>query len=808
VHLIFALRDTSLPSRYQRVYECEVGHGRLWIRWRQGSCERLIIERAEPLPESVVSMVDGYVRMRLLRVDVVEGGLIVWRGYLVRVQRSHGVYRYEFAGYRSLSPDWISLFIPDGTRGDTVFRWTLERAFSADSILDEGLRYFAGDTGLRLADCPVLVSSQVFTHARLSEVWDWLEQVTGYKVLEGDRSDLGLSWAYAFLDWGSAGEEPLLVRPVMEDMDVDYSGVANEFVWRGGAPLPPNLVQNPHLRGEPLIAEKVLTDDDFASGWALGGGAEWVFQAFNVYTGSRAVKLFRNAYVLSPPIEWDDREPNVLRVDFHANVPSGGMDLKIELLRDGNVEQEVFVFALAGAPGWKRYSAYFPLRPNMWRGHLARLRFTSLLGQAVVIDAITATAAAIRATNWRVSPYTSVIYDDDFSFWSLEGGASLINDRLRGNYALRLPQNSRGKRNFVRPRTSAAPYITVRLFYRAASNTLLTLRTEASADGNNWYVVESESLALLGDGSWRLGEVILSATAVDPSHGLRLVVENNTSVTVDVDGVTAIFTLPAGELPSIPVLSRDVARDFGLEITRLHTYPSWGDYGLSQTVSFSAPVSGNTTFDVLVQFYSFMGGVWRHALLEIGGNLYDMELIPGGFRNRFRLSVQLNNVNEVTIHLLTDREQTEGIYGNAGLPLAAVYMTMNAPSFSPHPDFLYGERIESVDTLPITAGAGEYANWIHDNWLKAMREVEYGFRDMAELQQLRAKLEQRYGEPEEVLELELPYEGDARLLMPHRYLWQVGTRLMKVAELEFVDGVVRARLGRVLPTLPELFRKR
>jgi hypothetical protein len=135
-------------------------------------------------------------------------------------------------------------------------------------------------------------------------------------------------------------------------------------------------------------------------------------------------------------------------------------------------------------------------------------------------------------------------------------------------------------------------------------------------------------------------------------------------------------------------------------------------------------------------------------------------------------------------------------------------MTMNAPSFSPHPDFLYGERIESVDTLPITAGAGEYANWIHDNWLKAMREVEYGFRDMAELQQLRAKLEQRYGEPEEVLELELPYEGDARLLMPHRYLWQVGTRLMKVAELEFVDGVVRARLGRVLPTLPELFRKR
>jgi len=42
--------------------------------------------------------------------------------------------------------------------------------------------------------------------------------------------------------------------------------------------------------------------------------------------------------------------------------------------------------------------------------------------------------------------------------------------------------------------------------------------------------------------------------------------------------------------------------------------------------------------------------------------------------------------------------------------------------------------------------------------------------------------------------------------MPHRYRWVVGGRAYTVAELEYRDGVLQARLGRAVPSLPELIR--
>lgn len=102
--------------------------------------------------------------------------------------------------------------------------------------------------------------------------------------------------------------------------------------------------------------------------------------------------------------------------------------------------------------------------------------------------------------------------------------------------------------------------------------------------------------------------------------------------------------------------------------------------------------------------------------------------------------------------------------------------------------------------------ASGWARWVRDHWASVWREVRYPFRSAAELSRVRGVLESRYGEPESVLEVVLPYDGDARLLMPHRYRWVVGGRAWTVSELEYRDGLLQARLGRWVPSLPELIR--
>jgi len=179
--------------------------------------------------------------------------------------------------------------------------------------------------------------------------------------------------------------------------------------------------------------------------------------------------------------------------------------------------------------------------------------------------------------------------------------------------------------------------------------------------------------------------------------------------------------------------------------------------------------------------------------------------------SRFRLNLHLNNVSEVRLHLLNMRWDEE-FADHRGAVLARVYLAINASNLIPHPYYilfyLFGEQIESREALPLSLPDASYAGWIHRNWLQIGRELQSRFRTMSELLEVQAKLEQHYAEPDEELEVELLYEGDARLLMPHRYLWQIGERLFKVAELEYQDGVIYARLGRVLPTLPDLFRSR
>ena len=802
--LVFYLRD---GSGYQRVYECEAGTGQLNIRWRKGSCERLVLTRVEPLPESVVSDSDGYVRMRLLRVDVHEGEYIVWRGYLVRVRRERGMYRYEFWGYRMLSPELLSLLVPDGTRADTVFRHVCQVARAAEPYL---LRDLVSDNAL-LADCPILLPYTTFEHATLREIWDWLESQTGYMVLEGNRRDLdySLAWAYEFRDWGRSGEEPLIVRPVSQNWDVDYSTLANRFLWRGGAPLPANLIRNPELRGEPLLEDvRLLADHEFQDGWSFGNGASWSFSP-DVYTGTRAVRLPLNGWLRSPPFYWDDRHPNVLQVDFYAYVPSAGMNVEVALIRDSAVEYRAYSFEPAGGtPAWRHYRVYFPVSRGFVDGTNCRIQFTLLAGTSILVDAITVGAVAVRASSWEVSPYESVIEDDDFQNWFLQDGATLSTDSLRGQYALQLPQNAWAYRYFLRPRTNAAVYLHVRLFVKANSDTSIELRTEQSPDGNNWSPLDTETLPFIGNGQWQFEEVILEANPV-PNYALRLVIRNNFMATVWVDAVTALHTIPSSELPELPLLTKDLNRFYGHDLTRLHAYPAFGSYGLSQRLTFDPPLSGTNQFDLIIQ-HNFWRYLFYHALLEVGGTLYDFELVERTPHwSRLRIALSLNNVSEVRLHLLNMRWDEE-FADHRGAVLARVYLAINASHLIPHPYYLYfylfGERIESREALPLSLSADSYAGWIHLNWLPISRELQSGFRTMRELDAVQARLEQLYAEPDEELELELLYEGDARLLMPHRYLWQIGERLFKVAELEYQDGVLYARLGRVLPTLPELFR--
>jgi hypothetical protein len=201
---------------------------------------------------------------------------------------------------------------------------------------------------------------------------------------------------------------------------------------------------------------------------------------------------------------------------------------------------------------------------------------------------------------------------------------------------------------------------------------------------------------------------------------------------------------------------------------------------------------------------------WTHALLEVGGVRYVMPALHRAYAEytRFGLALDANEVSEVWVHLLMERllwADNRGA-GLAGAYLAVYPFGSGVPSIEPWRLGYGGEVVESRYGELLSDEASGWARWVRDNWASVRREVRYPFRSAAELDRVRGVLESRYGEPESVVEVVLPYSGDARLLMPHRYRWVVGGRAYKVAELEYRDGLLQARLGRAVPSLPELIR--
>jgi hypothetical protein len=227
---------------WRRVYECEGDVGRLSVRWVRGCAERLVWERVSPLPDAVLAVVDGELRLRLVRVDVMAGEVCVWRGYLVRAVHGGGVYRYECWGYRLWSPDVVSYRVCAGARADTVFLDVLRQVMGrAGAVLwDQPCGWYQALCGMELP-------AQLFVESPVGEVWDWLEQRTGYAVVEGERWDVDRNAGYAhwLVDWG-AGEELLAVEVSDADVvwDVDYSGVATRLRFVGSAPAVANRLSN------------------------------------------------------------------------------------------------------------------------------------------------------------------------------------------------------------------------------------------------------------------------------------------------------------------------------------------------------------------------------------------------------------------------------------------------------------------------------------------------------------------------------------------------------------------------------------
>lgn len=160
---------------WRRVYECEGDVGRLSVRWVRGCAERLVWERVSPLPDAVAAVVDGELRLRLVRVDVMAGEVCVWRGYLVRAVHGGGVYRYECWGYRLWSPDGVSYRVCAGARADTVFLDVLRQVMGRS-----GAVLWDQPCGWYQALCGMELPAQLFVESPVGEVWDWLEQRTGF----------------------------------------------------------------------------------------------------------------------------------------------------------------------------------------------------------------------------------------------------------------------------------------------------------------------------------------------------------------------------------------------------------------------------------------------------------------------------------------------------------------------------------------------------------------------------------------------------------------------------------------------------
>gem|GEM_PF-5800763 len=327
--------------------------------------------------------------------------------------------------------------------------------------------------------------------------------------------------------------------------------------------------------------------------------------------------------------------------------------------------------------------------------------------------------------------------------------------------------------------------------------------------GGSWVVRGSWTASLSGDG-WQWREEVVGVDAVPLDTPMRLIVAHAGGAAVDVDAVTGYFA-PSVSLPAYPLFVESVGA-LGERVVRLLPRVGWYDgdegctYGIKQRVRFEPKLNGRVWFDLVVQ--TDLDTRWTHALLEVEGVRYVMPALDRAYGEytRFGLALDANELSEAWVHLLMQRTPSGD---NRGAGLAGAYLAVfrsGAPVLEPWRLGYGGEVVESRYGELLSDDASGWARWVRDNWASVWREVRYPFRSASELSRVRGVLESRYGEPESVLEVVLPYDGDARLLMPHRYRWVVGGRAWTVSELEYRDGLLQARLGRAVPSLPELIR--
>ena len=792
---------------WRRVYECEGDVGRLSVRWVRGCAERLVWERVLPLPDAVAAVVDGELRLRLVRVDVMAGEVCVWRGYLVRAVHGGGVYRYECWGYRLWSPDGVSYRVCAGARADTVFLDVLRQVMGRAGAL-----LWDQPCGWYQALCGMELPAQLFVESPVGEVWDWLEQRTGYAVVEGERWDVNPNAGYAhwLVDWG-AGEELLAVEVSDADVvwDVDYSGVANRLRFVGGAPAVANRLSNGRFRGELLSGRSVvLADDDFALPWQVVGGV-WLEDGSQL-SGRRAARLEAGGKLVSPPLPRPDLMYGVWRVRFYMTASNSSASVAHVWVVVNGVRWYRATATTPARSGYHLCEVYLPYSDGLFAaGADVRLELESV--GVADIDGVSVEDAALSVDGWEVSDLQSVVGDDDFVDWTRFNGASLAAGMF-GGQALRLGAGDFAERRFLHPETTMLA-VRVGFYGRVPSGGAGSVQVRVEAYlGGSWQVRGSWTASLSGD-SWQWREQTVSVNAVPIDTPMRLVVAHAGGAAVDVDAVTGYFA-PSVSLPSYPLFVESVGA-LGERVVRLLPRVNWNNaydwactYGIKQRVRFEPKLNGRVWFDLVVQ--DDFDTRWTHALLEVGGVRYVVPALDRAYAEytRFGLALDANEVSEVWVHLLMERLSWAD---NRGAGLAGAYLAVypfgsGVPSIEPWRLGYGGEVVESRYGELLSDEASGWARWVRDNWASVRREVRYPFRSAAELGRVRGVLESRYGEPESVVEVALPYDGDARLLMPHRYRWVVGGRAYKVAELEYRDGVLQARLGRAVPSLPELIR--